>query len=216
MASLSWSSAINRAIARVIVYSVLLGVIMFACIASTSAQIPSASAKYKPQALAAWRSVWGIQAPTATFAAQVHAESGWNPLARSYVGARGLTQFMPSTANDVQARYAKEFVGLSMFSPVWAFKAQAIYMRELQEGLTGKDICERMAFTLAAYNGGKRRVLQRKALSKFPDVCFNETCNKNPGISASNQRENVEYPVRILKLVEPRYQAALWGPSSCH
>lgn len=215
MVSPVWCNPLYRAAARVVVYSLFAGLLMLGCVATADAQIPKEAIPHKREALAAWRSVWGLNAPTASFAAQVHQESSWDVNARSYVGALGLTQFMPATAADIQARYAHAFLGLTMYSPAWAFRAQALYLKELYDRLQGRDNCERMAFAMSAYNGGMGRVIKRKSKSAFPDVCFNATCEINPGISASNQRENVDYPIRILKIIEPRYRAALWGGGSC-
>lgn len=211
---MAWPDWFNS-LRRIVVYSLLAGLLMFVCVREAAAQIPSEAATHKRQALAAWRSVWGLSAPTSTFAAQVHQESTWNVNAKSYVGARGLAQFMPATAQDMQKRYAKDFLGLAMYSPVWSFRAQALYMKEIHDGLQGASPCERMAFATSAYNGGKGRVLKRKSMSTNPGICFDLTCNINPGISESNQKENREYPIRILKTIEPQYKAALWGPGSC-
>jgi len=48
---------------------------------------------------------WGLEAPVALFAAQVHQESGWREDARSPVGALGLAQFMPGTAAWIAQLY---------------------------------------------------------------------------------------------------------------
>ncbi len=44
------------------------------------------------------RMAWGLDAPVATFAAQIHQESLWRDDARSHAGAQGLAQFMPTTS----------------------------------------------------------------------------------------------------------------------
>ena len=61
-------------------------------------QPPQAAARYKLTLLREAHSQWGLDAPVAAFAAQVHQESGWRADAVSRVGARGLAQFMPATA----------------------------------------------------------------------------------------------------------------------
>lgn len=185
-------------------------------VGSALGQIPPQAAAHKRVAIASWRSVYGLEAPTATLAAQVHQESSWNQSALSRTGAFGLTQFMPGTAKDVQARYAKQFGGLPMTSNVWQFKAQAFYMLELQKAnASAANPCEQMAFALAGYNGGQGWVNRRKRASTEPGYCFGKTCSINPGITPGNQKENQEYPLRILKKIEPRYVDALWGKGSC-
>ena len=44
-------------------------------------------------------------------------ELAFNPKARSYVGAMGLMQLMPSTARLVTSKYAPETAGANPFDP---------------------------------------------------------------------------------------------------
>jgi hypothetical protein len=122
---------------------------------------------------------------------------------------------MPATAKDINNRYANELAGLTLYSPVWALKAQALYMKELYRQNPAASPCEQMAFALASYNGGQGWTNKRKKLSSQPAVCLGKTCSVNPGISSANQRENEEYPKRILLGIEPRYVDALWGAGAC-
>jgi Transglycosylase SLT domain/D-alanyl-D-alanine carboxypeptidase len=74
-------------------------------------------------------------------AAQLYAESGFNPFARSPAGAEGIAQFMPGTASSY---------GLAdPFDPVAAIDAQAHLMSDLLRRFRGK-----VALALAAYNAG--------------------------------------------------------------
>ena len=87
--------------------------------------------------------------PASVLAAQLHAESGWNPRAGSGVGAQGLAQFMPGT----WAIYGEG----DPFDPVAAIKAQGKYMKALMGEVkqiaedTGADS---VSLALAAYNAG--------------------------------------------------------------
>lgn len=179
------------------------------------AQIPDQARAYRREYVRIVRSEWGLNAPVASLAAQIHQESGWDCRAVSAVGARGCAQFMPATAEWI-AGMDRDLRGGDMFSPRWAFRAQAVYMRWLFDRIRGSPPCERMAFAMSAYNGGLGRVYQRQKLSREPERCFRATCEINPGISAASQRENVQYPVRILEQLEPRYVGLEWGPGACH
>ena len=76
----------------------LLGTLLAVVMTLTAhAQVPHESARYRLTLLREAHGQWGLDAPVAAFAAQVHQESGWNPQAVSRVGARGLAQFMPAT-----------------------------------------------------------------------------------------------------------------------
>lgn len=88
--------------------------------------------------------------PASLMAAQLEAESGWNPKAGSPVGAQGLAQFMPGT-------WATWGNGGDPFNPKDAISAQGRFMGSLREALagvakaTGTNIVD---LVLAGYNAG--------------------------------------------------------------
>lgn len=177
--------------------------------------IPREAVEHRRELVRASRAVWGMDAPVATFAAQVHQESRWRADARSHVGAQGLTQFMPATARWIAEAYPADLRPPAPFDPAWSLRALARYDRFLFDRVSGIDECERMAFALAAYNGGLGWVNRRKARSDTPGICLGATCDINPGITEANQRENAGYPRRILLTLEPIYVAAGWGRGVC-
>jgi len=156
--------------------------------------------------------VWGLDAPVATIAAQVHQESRWRFDARSPVGALGLAQFMPATAQWIGSMDA-ELQARAPLNPTWALRALVVYDKWLWDRVTADDDCERMAYVLTAYNGGLGWVYKRQKLSAVPGRCFGQTCDINPGITPAAQAENQHYPVVILRRYEPLYAA--WGARSC-
>ena len=168
------------------------------------------AAQHKQALIQQARYVWGLKAPVASFAAQIHQESRWNPNAKSPVGTAGLTQFMPATAKWI-GTYDRELSTVDVYNPRWAMRALAVYDKFLYDKVSGKNSCERLTFAMSAYNGGLGWVNKRKARSATPDICFGATCEINPGISAANQRENANYPKLILKQYEPLYVRSGWG-----
>ena len=156
--------------------------------------------------------VWGLQAPVATFAGQVHQESHWNPAARSPVGALGLAQLMPSTSQWLGGLYG-DLADRAPSNPTWALRAMVSYDRWLYERIRADNECERMAFTLSAYNGGLGWVYKRQQHSAQSGLCFGATCTINPGITPAAQRENEGYPDLVLRRYEPLYRG--WGLGSC-
>ena len=159
--------------------------------------------------------VWGLDAPVSSFAAQIHQESRWNPTARSPVGAAGLTQFMPATAQWIRGMDGQLSSG-DVYNPVWAMRALVVYDQFLYKKVSGSNPCERLAFAMSAYNGGLGWVNKRKARSPNPQICFGVTCDINPGVSPASQRENAGYPRVILQTFEPLYVKAGWGRGVCH
>ncbi|ECU7995205.1 lytic transglycosylase domain-containing protein, partial [Salmonella enterica subsp. enterica serovar Toucra] len=120
---------------------------------SHAAEPPTAALKYRSDVIRSARVDWGLNAPVADFAAQLHQESGWNPAARSPVGAQGLAQFMPSTA-DWLSGLMPHLAAREPWNPGWAIRALVSYDRWLWQRVVVPDGCERMAMTLSAYNGG--------------------------------------------------------------
>ena len=118
-------------------------------------------------------------------AAQCYQESGFDPNAVSYMGAQGLMQIMPSTADHLQLSSHRIFI------PSDNIAAATRYLRELQEKfkhIRSKE--EQIKFILAAYNGGPGHVLDAQALAR--------KYGKNPQLWS-------DVSSFILKLSEPRY-----------
>jgi hypothetical protein len=106
----------------------------------------------RPLARAAAR--YGVSAPL--LAAQLMAESGFNPLAVSPAGARGIAQFMPATAAAYGLR--------DPFDPIASINAQARLMRDLL-GRFGSP-----ALALAAYNAGPAAVAACNCIPPYPET----------------------------------------------
>jgi len=100
--------------------------------------------KYHAHILAAARA---YQLEPALLHAVISAESGYNPLARSAKGARGLMQLMPDTAR----RYGVD----NPLDPQQNIYGGAAYLRDLLT-LFGND----MNLALAAYNAGEGSVME--------------------------------------------------------
>jgi hypothetical protein len=97
---------------------------------------------------------WGVSAQL--LAAQLYAESNFNPFARSPAGAEGIAQFMPGTA---------EAIGLlDPFDPDAAINAQAHLMRDLL-GRFGS-----VPLALAAYNAGPGAVAACGCIPPYPET----------------------------------------------
>lgn len=185
---------------------------MLACCSAQAQGIPREALQHRLALKREAQRVWGLDAPVATFAAQVHQESRWRVDARSPVGALGLAQFMPSTASWIGGM--DDSLGArAPLNPTWALRGLVTYDKWLYDRIKADTPCERMAFALSAYNGGLGWVYKRQQRSAQPGVCLGVTCGINPGITPANQRENERYPVLILKQHEQLYST--WGRGSC-
>jgi len=95
--------------------------------------------------------------PMNLLAAQLYAESGFNPFAQSPVGAQGIAQFMPGTARAY---------GLNdPFDPEQAILAQARLMSDLLKQFDGKP-----SLALAAYNAGPAAVQRYGGVPPFAET----------------------------------------------
>lgn len=184
--------------------------------------VPRRAWKHRPDLMRAGHAFWGPDAPTATFAAQVHAESRWRAGALSPAGAEGMAQFMPATARWIAGQYphlARE-AGQGPYNPGWALRALVTYDRHLWDRVEADNPCDRMAKTLAAYNGGLGWVRRDEALARQrgldDGLWFDAAETVNAGRSASAKRENRAYPRTILLRLEPLYIRAGFGGGMCH
>jgi hypothetical protein len=206
--------ASNGAFMRGLVVGALLAV---AGIGACAAQaIPLQAEQHRRELVRAAQASWGMGAPIATLGAQVMVESAFRPRAVSWAGASGLAQMMPGTAADLARRYP-ELRPVNVFDPAWSLRAQARLMSDLvrRYQTTGANWCEIGCYALTGYNGGPGWVNKRIAMSPAPTRCMGVTRLLNPGVRASAQRENEQYPVRVLLDWEPRFVAAGWGSGMC-
>ena len=183
-----------------------------------AAELPQGALKHRADLTRNARAVWGLDAPVATFASQVHQESRWRQDAVSPVGAQGIAQFMPTTADWIAQAYPA-LAERQPFNPSWGLRALVTYDRHLWDLVKATSGCDRMAMTLSAYNGGLGWVWrdQKLAASKGADSArwFDQVEQFNAGRHAAAFRENRGYPRLILLTFAPRYAAAGWGRGSC-
>lgn len=181
--------------------------------AMASETIPPDAARHRQDLTRQARMVWGIDAPVATFAGQIHQESAWRADARSPVGASGLAQFMPRTAEWISGIYPNELGENAPYNPTWAIRALVRYDMWLWQRLPVQDCCGRMWFVLRSYNGGLGYVLKEfKASGSHDPAQVGQQCGKFR--SPASCRENLHYPRRIMML-EARYEQAGWGAGVC-
>src|ERR687896_242877 len=89
-------------------------------------------------------------------AAQIYAESNFNPFARSSAGAQGIAQFMPGTARGIGLR--------NPFDPAQAIDAQAHLMRDHLRRFGSVPLA------LAAYNAGPGAVSRCGCIPPFAET----------------------------------------------
>lgn len=158
--------------------------------------------------------IHGPRAPVARFAAQIHAESSWRPSVCSRVGACGLAQVMPGTAEWLAEIYPRELQPAAPADWAWSIRALVIYDRHLHrhagEWSTESD---HWAAVMVAYVGGLGWVnRERRAAAAAGDdparwwVSVERHCLRGPLAC----RESRHYPRRILCELEPVYIRAGW------
>lgn len=106
--------------------------------------------------------------PVEVLAAQIAAESGWDPEAVSPAGARGIAQFMPA----VWKQYGIDANGdgkASVWDPVDAIHAAA-ELNCVNRRLVREASGNRLRNTLAAYNAGFSTVLRYDGVPPYPET----------------------------------------------
>jgi len=190
--------------------------------ATVSSPVPRAALAYRRLLVRTARMVFGMNAPVATLAAQIHQESLWRSGARSFAGAEGLAQFMPKTGTWIASLYP-ELGAAAPYNPAWAVRAMCRFDKWLFVRTKARAVdsaCERAAFTLSAYNGGETWVRRDQAATKAQGEYdskryFGHSERANAGRSKAAWRENRNYARRILGQWENLYEEAGWGLGMC-
>jgi len=108
--------------------------------------------------LPTWEPHRGYRVDRALVFSVIRAESGFDPKAESYVGARGLMQVMPGTAKHIAKRTELTLRSTDhLFDPETAITFGQAYLQEL---LNRHGIGNNLMFIAAGYNAGPGRVSQ--------------------------------------------------------
>jgi membrane-bound lytic murein transglycosylase F len=177
------------------------------------------------QQLSPWDDIIQRYAKSAGFdwrlvAAQMFQESGFNPNARSWVGARGLMQIMPATARQVG-------VTESINDPEVNIRAGIQYLDWLRDRFEEDlRVQDRMWFTLAAFNAGighvrdARRLADRLGLNR--DRWFDNVEQAMLKLSQPKYYRNARFgyvrghePVQYVRAIRERYQAYILWTNDC-
>ena len=150
-----------------------------------AAQPPQAALQYRDDVIRNARLEWGLSAPVADFAAQLHQESGWRPDAISPAGAQGLAL-------------------ISYDRWLWQRVSAASDCERMAMTLSGYN-------GGLGWVQRDRRLASQKGLDSTR--WFGHVATVNAGRNAASWRENRHYPQRILRELAPRYLT--WGGSSC-
>lgn len=180
-------------------------------------KIPADSVPYRLQVERAAGEQFGLGAPAARLAAQLHQESGWRADARSPY-AQGLAQFAPATAAWLP-QVCPSVGRPDPWDAGWSIRAAACYDAWLYHRAQGATPCDRWAMTLSAYNGGEAARDRESRLAyearDDPARWFGQVeLQRSRGVAA--WQENRTYVRRILLTLEPAYLAAGWpGQEVC-
>lgn len=183
------------------------------CEPAFATEPPSAATAYKSMLTKEARTTWGLGAPVALFAAQIHQESGWRPDVSSRF-ADGMAQFTPSTAQWISGVYSEQLGTMDVFNPQWALRAMLLYDKRIYDSIDRTDgNCDRWAMVLSAYNGGPGWVKRDRKLTLL--------CGDDPNVWWGNvekwskradwaMKENRDYPRKIL--LRWQFLYSKWGP----
>lgn len=189
-------------------------------ISAQAASIPTAAQQYQRSLTRVAQAHFGLAAPVALLAAQIHQESAWRANAQS-PWAHGLAQFTWPTAQDM-ARWYPSLGGAQPYDPRWAIQALVLYDKRLlalaENARGAADACEAWAMAFVSYNGGYGW-LQREArqCAAAPDCDphrywgqIEHFCQRADWAC----KENRDYPRKIIFKHQPLYLAAGWSQVS--
>lgn len=123
-------------------------------------------------------------------------ESGYNPRAVSYVGAKGLGQFMPNTWDWVSNKIWG--VDVDVFSPEHNIRATIYYFEWLfSQWHSPRPLGDRVALTLASYNAGLGNILKAQELAKG-SLRYQDIENELHRVTGKHAKETKDYVARVL------------------
>ena len=146
---------------------------------------------------------FGVGFDWRVFKAQALAESQMNPNAKSWVGARGLMQLMPSTYKDIQTR-SRGFGSID--DPEWNIAAGIMHDRSLWRRWERDSIdADRREFMFASYNAGEGPIVnaRRACVARSLDQrLWSSVETVAPDVPRWRYRETLGYVRRIRSGLE--------------
>lgn len=175
--------------------------------------IPANAAAYRARVVKEAHVKGGLAAPVAMFAGQLSQESQFNPNAHSGVGAQGLAQFMPASADFIANLYPKDLRPGAPYDADWSIRALVYYDYWIYQRVPKFQAGpERWGAALSSYNAGLGWVLKDQKATTGCDATLWFGCVENtPDVrSASNRQQSKQYPEKIIHQWEPLYVTAGW------
>jgi soluble lytic murein transglycosylase-like protein len=209
-----WCIQVVLSIVGVLMVLALLALFASVARAAPAPRIPEYSALYRIKLEREVASVWGVDAPVAGIAAQIHQESRWRADAASPY-AHGLMQFTPATSEWI-ATVFPECAPVDLLDADWSIRCGVRYDRMLYLRAPGKTECDRWAFALSDYNGGAKWRIRDQRLAKHAgadsSVWF-DAVELHRSRGAKFHDENRAYVRRILRVLWHVYADAGWPGS---
>jgi soluble lytic murein transglycosylase-like protein len=172
--------------------------------------IPAQAYQYRARLIREAHANWGLDAPIPILAGQIEQESGWRTDAKSGVGALGICQFMPGTADWMNRLY--HLGGAAPLDPGWAIRALVLYDYRLflDSGKIGfRPFQEQMAAALSGYNGGEGWLTKDITLTRQRSSCNVSLwfgCVERYSLRTGQIfKENRGYPRSIILEKAPKY-----------
>jgi membrane-bound lytic murein transglycosylase MltF len=132
------------------------------------------------------------------FKAQAMAESNINMNAKSWVGARGIMQLMPSTFKEVRSKNPEI---LSIDKPEWNIAAGIYYDRQLWKQWTDQQGEQGSAsFMMGSYNAGRGTLLRAQDVARekvLDPVIWLSIKTVAPDVPRWRHEETITYVERI-------------------
>jgi membrane-bound lytic murein transglycosylase F len=134
-------------------------------------------------------------------AAQIVKESGFHTKARSHVGARGLMQLMPRTAQEISKELDIYYI---MKNPRENITAGIYHLRKQYHYFPDATKKERIKFALASYNGGAGRVFDAQNIARHYRRPVNRWDSVSPYLSMLKESD-WQLHLQIWPDGKPRY-----------
>lgn len=146
-------------------WSVLLVAFLFVLGGAASASAETVTDRYDDTFRKYAQRFFGPGYDWRIFKAQAMAESNIDMNAKSWVGARGIMQLMPSTFKEIRSRNPEI---VSIDKPEWNIAAGIYYNRQLWKQWIDQPVGEDgESFMLASYNAGRGTLLRAQVLARL-------------------------------------------------